>query len=517
MFVEEHNHILATPRKCHLLPSHRKIDESQIGLIDKMSQSSIRTNLMMKYFSEESQGSQNVGFIELDARNYMRTRRKIEFSVGDSQWLLDYMNSMQIKNPHFFYVIQLNVDGKLTSIFWSDARCRMDYSYFGDVVCLDPTYGINKYGMPFIPIVGVNHHLQTILFGCALVLDETEYLFIWVLENWLQAMKGCHPKVILTDQDSAITGAIAQVLPRTIHRYCLWHSFQNAKRNLSKLFKRGSKFGKDLSYCARFLETIEDFEIKWNELLAKYDLKENDWMLRMYRKRQQWVPVYSRDFFCAYMSTTQRSESINKFFKWFLSKIMMLMDFVQGVEKALIKSQEKEIETDFKMNNVHPYLMLHMPIEEEASKLYTPAMFTKFQEELLGSLCYRCEKIEDNEGIAIYKYWILERDVKLVKICFASSLLVSCTCYKFEFTRLLCRHILKVFIVANVDNIPSEYKLKCWTRDAKYGKVFDENDQRIEEDCQAHLTLRYSSLSHKASKIATKGSCSIEVYKVVMH
>ncbi|XP_039130859.1 protein FAR1-RELATED SEQUENCE 5-like [Dioscorea cayenensis subsp. rotundata] len=374
MFVEEHNHILATPRKCHLLPSHRRIDESQRGLIDKMSQSGIRTNLMMKYFSEESQGSQNVGFIELDARNYLRTRRKLEFSVGDSQRLLDYMNSMQIKNPHFFYAIQLNVDGKLTSIFWCDARCRMDYSYFGDVICLDPTYGTNKYGMPFIPII----------------------------------LK------------------------------------------------------------------------KWNELLAKYDLKENDWMLRMYRKRQQWVPVYSRDYFCADMSTTQRSESINKFFKGFLSRKMMLMDFVQGVEKALIRRREKEIEADFKMNNVHPSLMLHMPIEEEASKLYTPAMFAKFQEELLGSLRYKCEKIEENEG-------------------------------------LLCRHILKVFIVANVDNIPREYMLKRWTRDAKYGKVFDENDQYIEEDCQAHLTLRYSSLSHEASDIATKGSCSIEVYKVAMH
>ncbi|XP_039135059.1 protein FAR1-RELATED SEQUENCE 5-like [Dioscorea cayenensis subsp. rotundata] len=193
------------------------------------------------------------------------------------------------------------------------------------------------------------------------------------------------------------------------------------------------------------------------------------------------------------------------------------MDFVQGVEKALIRRREKEIEADFKMNNVHPSLMLHMPIEEEASKLYTPAMFAKFQEELLSSLRYKCEKIEENEGIAVYKCWIPERDVRLVKICFASSLLVSCACYKFGFIGLLCHHILKVFIVANVDNIPREYMLKRWTRDAKYGKVFDENGQYIEEDRQAHLTLRYSSLSHEASDIATKGSCSIEVYKVAMH
>ena len=105
----------------------------------------------------------------------------------------------------------------MTNTFWADARSRLDYNYFGDVVCFDPTYGTNKYGMPFIPIVGVNHCLQTILFGCALILDETESSFVWVLEMWMKAMQGNHPKVILTDQDSAITGAIVYVLPTTIH------------------------------------------------------------------------------------------------------------------------------------------------------------------------------------------------------------------------------------------------------------------------------------------------------------
>ncbi|XP_039134271.1 protein FAR1-RELATED SEQUENCE 5-like [Dioscorea cayenensis subsp. rotundata] len=393
----------------------------------------------------------------------------------------------------------------------------MYYGYFGDVVCLDPTYGTNKYAMPFVPIVGVNHHLQTVLFGCALIFDETEYSFVWVLEKWLQAMKGSHPKVIMTDQDYAISGAIAKVLPYTIHRYCLWHIFQNAKRHLGRLFTRGSKFGQDLSYCVRSPEPIEDFEKKWSELLTKYDLNENDWMLRMYRKRQHWVPVFSHEFFCADMCTTQRSESINKFFKGFLSRKMLLLEFVQGVDKALIRRREKEIESDFKMNNMQPSLILHMPIEEEASKLYTPAIFAKFQEELLGSLRYKCEKIEENGNIASYKCWIPEKEVRLIKMCSESGLLVRCSCCKFEFAGFLCRHILKVFIVANVDKIPREYMLTRWTRDAKCGKFFDEEGQEVQEDCYTHLTLRYSTLSHESQEVATKGSCSTEVYKVALH
>ncbi|XP_039130855.1 protein FAR1-RELATED SEQUENCE 4-like [Dioscorea cayenensis subsp. rotundata] len=58
---------------------------------------------------------------------------------------------------------------------------------------------------------GVNRHLQIVLFGCVLIFDETEYTFIWILENWLQAMKGSHPKVIMTDQDSAISDAVVKL------------------------------------------------------------------------------------------------------------------------------------------------------------------------------------------------------------------------------------------------------------------------------------------------------------------
>lgn len=57
-------------------------------------------------------------------------------------------------------------------LFWADARSRATYEEFGDVVTFDTTYLTNKYDMPFAPFVGVNHHGQSILFGCALLSNE---------------------------------------------------------------------------------------------------------------------------------------------------------------------------------------------------------------------------------------------------------------------------------------------------------------------------------------------------------
>ena len=99
----------------------------------------------------------------------------------------------------------------------------MAYHYFGDVVSFDTTYRTNKYDMSFAPFTGVNHHLQSIQFGCALLQDETEATFLWLFQTWLEAMGGRHPTSIITDQDLAMKAAIAKVFPNTHHRLCLWH------------------------------------------------------------------------------------------------------------------------------------------------------------------------------------------------------------------------------------------------------------------------------------------------------
>lgn len=117
----------------------------------------------------------------------------------------------------------MEVDMQLANCFWVDSRSRMAYKYFGDVVTFDPTYLTNRYKMPFVPFTGVNHHQQSILFGCALLWDETEESFVWLLNTWLEVMSGVCPKTIITDQNAAITNAVAKVFPEVNHHYCMWH------------------------------------------------------------------------------------------------------------------------------------------------------------------------------------------------------------------------------------------------------------------------------------------------------
>lgn len=60
----------------------------------------------------------------------------------------------------------MDVEDYLTNYFFVDARSKIAYKNFDDVVIFDPAYLIDRFKMPFVPFTRVNNHYQSILFGC---------------------------------------------------------------------------------------------------------------------------------------------------------------------------------------------------------------------------------------------------------------------------------------------------------------------------------------------------------------
>ena len=63
----------------------------------------------------------------------------------------------------------------------------------------DTTFSTNIYGLPFAPIIGVDNHGSTVLFGVGLLKDEKIGSFKWLLSTFVEAMGGKEPKYIITD------------------------------------------------------------------------------------------------------------------------------------------------------------------------------------------------------------------------------------------------------------------------------------------------------------------------------
>ena len=59
---------------------------------------------------------------------------------GDTGGLLEYLQRMHSKDLNLSYATQVDLDDLITNIFWANGRMKLDYEYFGDIVCFDTTY-----------------------------------------------------------------------------------------------------------------------------------------------------------------------------------------------------------------------------------------------------------------------------------------------------------------------------------------------------------------------------------------
>lgn len=96
----------------------------------------------------------------------------------------------------------------------------MDYEVFGDVAAFDATYGKNKYKCPILVFSGVNNHNHTLVFGSAVIANETNDTYVCLLEQSIEAIKDRMPTSVITDGDMAMRIAIKKVFPNSHHRLC---------------------------------------------------------------------------------------------------------------------------------------------------------------------------------------------------------------------------------------------------------------------------------------------------------
>ncbi|KAK5794940.1 hypothetical protein PVK06_036194 [Gossypium arboreum] len=520
-FVEDHNHSMVNPSKVHYLRSRRhfagatkNVPETSdaatdvCALVDGNHVSCEATRIGNTSCVDPNHLVRNmgsVGYVGLPSQR--RTLGK------DAQNLLNYFKKMQAENPGFYYAIQLDDDNRMTNVFWADARSRAAYNHFGDAVIFDTMYRPNQYQIPFAPFTGINHHGQMVLFGCALLLDESESSFTWLFRTWLSAMNNRSPISITTDQDRAIQAAVSQVFPETHHCICKWHILREGQERLAHIYLAHPSFYGEIYGCINFSETIEDFESSWTTLLDKYNLQKNEWLLAVYNARKQWAPVYFRGTFFASLSSNQ---GVCSFFDGYINQQTTIPRFLKQYERALERSLEREIEADCDTICTTPVLKTPSPVEQQAANLYTKKVFSKFQEELVETFVYTANKIEGDGIVSKYRVAKYEHDDKAYFVMLnVSEMKASCTCQMFEYSGILCRHILTVFTVTNVLTLPSHYILRRWTKSAKSWVGLD--DKNADPQGVETLTARFNILCQEAFKLAEEGSVVPETYSAAIN
>ncbi|XP_031284968.1 protein FAR1-RELATED SEQUENCE 9-like [Pistacia vera] len=492
----DHNHAKCSNQGHIMFPS------SNISLED----ASIHTVDEAAMVNEEGVANSAESYL-VDRSNYLRIEKINVLPPEDGQSLIDFLKHLQLEDPSFFYTVQVDGRSHLTNFFWRDGRSKIDYEYFGDVLILDRTFRIERFDIICAPFLGVNHHRQYVLFGCAFLLDDSMDSFVWLFRSFVEAMGMRRPKTIFTDECEGISDALKVVLSGTQHRLGMWYITQNARKNLYESFKQPGfeeLFNKYL-FCS---SSEEEFCSLWDDLLVTYNLQDNSWLKTLHMMRGNWSHVFSKIAFSAGIESLQGRENIINVFHNLMTETITLPKFVQQYLRSAEQWRREELKEDFHSRETEPTLILRgNDLEKQAAEVYTLTIYKLFQEELLGCLSLAVEQIAD-DGKILFKLTEGAHKESIVEFNYLESK-VTCSCKKYESIGILCVHSLRVLISKNIFHIPSEYILKRWTKSAKDGMVsVDHKQETTTHGSPRSLNLIMSRLMHKALRVVDK---SVEV------
>ncbi|KAE8657538.1 hypothetical protein F3Y22_tig00116989pilonHSYRG00146 [Hibiscus syriacus] len=376
-------------------------------------------------------GYHNVGFTHKDLYNALQRGKAKEIVDGDVNALISYFDYKKHDDPGFFMTYSVDESGALYNLIWSDSTSRSDYTCFGDVIAFDTTYKDNLYGRPIMPIVGVNHHHNTIVFATAIIADETSQSFEWVLQNFLEAMMNKSPISVVTDGDRAMQRAIKSVIPYAKHRLCYWHLSRNAQANIGD-----PKFTAAFSKCMASWWTTKEFDIQWRSIVSEFNVHKHPWVIEKGNTRHLWAQAYLTGHFFANIRSTQRCESMNASLAIALKHKKTYLDVVRAIEDGISRMRMNELKADYLSSHTKPFQITKLvDLESHAAAILPANLFVCSKMNLYGRHC--------------------------------TGLRQRLSSYQMNTVGLPCRHQLHILKQLDYTYLPGTLIQSRWTNDAK--------------------------------------------------
>lgn len=457
-FSNVHNHELLKSNEVQLLPAYCTMsadDKSRICMFAKAGMSVRQMLRLMELEKGVKLGC--LPFTEIDVRNLLQSFRNVDRD-NDPIDLLKMCKDQKDKDPNFKYNFKIDANNRLEHIAWSYSSSVQSYEAFGDAVVFDTTHRLDAYDMLVGIWIGVDNHGMHCFFGCVLLRDENMQSFSWALKTFVGFMNGKAPETILTDQNVWLKEALAAEMPRTKHAFCIWHIISKFSDWFSVLL--GSQYDKWRAEFHRLynLHSVEDFEVGWREMVDTYGLHGNKHIVSLYALRTFWALPFLRCYFFAGMTSSFQSDSINAYIQRFLSAQSALDNFVEQLATVV---DVKDAGVKHKMQRKVQKLSLKTgsPIESHAATVLTPYAFCKLQEELVLAPQYASLMIDESYFV-VRHHTEIDGGCKVIWV--PHDEFISCSCHQFEFSGILCRHVLRVLSTNNCFHIPDQYLPIRW-------------------------------------------------------
>ncbi|GMY34055.1 protein FAR1-RELATED SEQUENCE 8-like [Fagus crenata] len=125
----EHNHSY-DPERAQNSKSHKKMVTGDKRKVEPTVDVEVRTIKLYRTPAVDAMGYGSSNSNEGETNNHVDRSRRLKLKTGDAQVIYDYFCRVQLTDPNFFYVMDLNDEGHLRNVFWIDSRSRAAYEVF---------------------------------------------------------------------------------------------------------------------------------------------------------------------------------------------------------------------------------------------------------------------------------------------------------------------------------------------------------------------------------------------------
>ncbi|XP_020200703.1 protein FAR-RED IMPAIRED RESPONSE 1-like [Aegilops tauschii subsp. strangulata] len=275
--VWEHNHRLQlTPQMLVFLHCHKNFDKTILEYVKYLQFKGIEHVQIMSILGGDDPGSY---FLKMNVKELINIKAKNSRmdDVDDVLKAVNFFRKMKAINREFFCDMQLDESDRVKNIQAAEGPIRT----------------------------------LTTFFGFALIRDEDADSFRWLFKTFLRCIRRKAPTCILTDQCPAMALAIPDAFGNMVHKLCRWHIMKKYREHLAYLYNLHKEFKDEFTSILNWPLMPTEFEAAWKRLVDKYNLHDDATMVGMWNERERWISAYFKEIFCAKMTSTQRSESMN--------------------------------------------------------------------------------------------------------------------------------------------------------------------------------------------------------------
>ncbi|KAJ1278899.1 hypothetical protein BS78_04G114300 [Paspalum vaginatum] len=449
------------------LASHRDIPPEEEDLLKFLHGCCITTTRAFQIMAKLYGGIENCPYTEGDTKN-LRLEYCAEYRGKDVKATLEYFEELKKENPKFYHNYTLD---------------EKAYKLYNDCISFDMTFLTNAYNMPCAPFI------------------------VQKINGW------AGPREHITDQDIAIAVAIAEVFPETVHRNYRWHIMENTGKVLGPFLNNKKDLATDFNDCDDNNWMPHEFEHKWQLMLDKHEINDDERFRHLFDMGHRWVPAYFMLIFFLFLQTAARSEGFNVVLKNYVNPQNSILNFLYQYKKIQQKIFSKQLEHEAATMVKVPHYLTGHPIEVKMKEAYTRKLFNMFQSELQLSFSYYIVRVQEEELIDVVSYGTCPDKLYSSRtFWFASNKLDD---------GILCCHILKVFDALTVCEIPTHYILHRWSveklDDVENEEVTASPLESKEISNQGKHAIRYHTTCNKFSKIMRPFMIDDESHSIVLN